>query len=387
MRKTMTDFITKLTNHPIFFMMKKEFIEIRRGDMLRLLLIAPIIQVLIFGYVATTDIKHVKTIICDEDGTTESRQLADKFLNSEYFDIQAYLYDPQQINEYFRKNKAVIAVHIPVKFSRNIKKSVEADVQLIVDGSDSNMSVISMNRAAAIIQGYSNSIFGQKLKIMKNVIGPLPDIAMQERVMFNPELNSANTMVPGVVGLILMVVTLIVTAVSIVREKENGNIEQLVVTPIKPSEIIFGKIIPYVLIALVDIVLITALSMIVFRISFAGSFTLLMSLSLLMILANLGLGIYVSTVSSTQQQAMLTAMFFMFPNMLLSGFIFPIKNMPVVLQWITYAIPLRYYMVIIRGIFLKGLTFMELLPQVIALLIFGVVIFTIAIKAFRKTVG
>ena len=174
---------------------------------------------------------------------------------------------------------------------------------------------------------------------------------------------------------------------SIVREKENGNIEQLVVTPIKPMEIIAGKTVPYILISIVDILLITAMCLLVFKISLQGSFMLLLSLSIFMIFANLGLGIIISTVSSTQQQAMLTSMFFIVPNILLSGFIFPINNMPAALQFISYLLPLTHYNVILKGIFLKDLGFMELLPQTLALLVFGLVIFAAAIKQFKKTVS
>ena len=192
-------------------------------------------------------------------------------------------------------------------------------------------------------------------------------------------------MVPGVIGLILMVVTLIITSLAIVREKENGNIEQMIVTPVKQREIIMGKIIPYIIIGLIDIIIITLVSLLIFNISFKGSFLLLIILSLFMIFTNLGIGIFISTISETQQQAMLTAIFFILPNILLSGFIFPIKNMPVILQYFTYLIPMRYYMVIIRGIFLKGNTFYELLPQTFALFLFGMVIFTFATWKFKKT--
>lgn len=371
----------------IFHMIKKEFIELRRMRLLALLLVAPIIQVIVFGYVATTDVKHVKTMICDEDATAMSRQLADKFEHTEYFDPVMTTHDPSEIDRVFAANGAIIGIRVPEHFSRDVKKGGQVKIQLIVDGSDSNMSLLSMDRAISIIGRFSQDRFGEKMEIIKKAIGGLPSVNAQERVWFNPELESANTMVPGVVGLILMIVTLAITAVAIVREKETGNIEQLVVTPIKPYEIILGKIIPYIVVGLIDVATITVLSLVVFKISMQGSLILLLALSFFMILANLGLGILVSTVSATQQQAMLSAIFFVFPNILLSGFIFPIKNMPEVLQWVTYLVPMRYYIVIIRGVFLKGLTFMELLPQTAALFVFGVVLFSIAIRQFRKTIG
>ncbi len=244
-----------------------------------------------------------------------------------------------------------------------------------------------MTRAVLIINGFSSEIFAKKMTQMKNVVGTLPSVVMEDRIWYNPELKSANTMVPGVIAMIVTIVTLVITALSLVREKESGNIEQMLVTPVKPWQIIAGKIIPYIFLALVDIILIIIVSLIVFRIDFAGNYFLLLGLSLIMIITNLGIGILISTISATQQQAMLTSIFFMMPNILLSGFIFPIKNMPLVLQWLTYLIPMRYYLVIVRGIFLKGLGFMELLPQTAALVIYGVIVFTIAVREFKKTVG
>jgi len=376
-----------MKKHPIFYIIKKEFLELKRSELLRILIVAPIVQMIIFGYVATTDIKNVKTVICDEDRTLVSRELAAKFINSEYFSVVKETPDQNEIDTQFAKGKAMIAVRIPKGLSEKVKKGLPGKVQVIIDGSDSNTATVSMNRAVMIIQGYSEQLFRLKIDLIKKTTGGLPAITLKERVWYNPELKSANVMVPGVIGLILMIVTMIVTAVSIVREKENGNIEQIVVTPVKPAEIILGKIVPYILIALINIVLITALSLLIFGISFKGNFFTLLAISMFMIVANLGLGIYVSTVSSTQQQAMLTSMFFIVPNMLLSGFLFPIKNMPEILQAITYLIPLRYYMVIIRGVFLKGLGFTELIPETAALLVFAVAIFTLAIKQFRKTSG
>jgi len=373
--------------HPVFYMIKKEMTEIKRTGMIKMLIVAPIIQMIIFGYVATTDIKHVSTAICIEKPSAQARGLADKFINSEYFNVKYEVNNPEEIDEILGKSKALIAIRIPAEFDTLIKKGKPVKVQLIIDGSDSNASLISMNRASSIIQGFSADVFAEKMEMMKPLIGNLPEIKLEERVWYNPELKSAQTMVPGVMGMILMIITIIITAVSIVREKENGNIEQLVVTPIKPVEIIIGKTVPYIIFALADIVLITALCLLIFNISLEGSFILLLTLSMFMIFANLGLGILISTVSSTQQQAMLTSMFFIVPNILLSGFIFPINNMPAALQFIAYGLPLTHYNVILKGIFLKDLGFMELLPQTMALIAFGAVIFAVAIKQFRKTVS
>jgi len=234
---------------------------------------------------------------------------------------------------------------------------------------------------------FSDKAFEKQFAVVKVIMGNLPGISLKERVWYNPELKSANVMVPGVIGLILAVVTLVIMSISIVREKEAGNIEQMIVTPIRPAQIIAGKVIPYIALGLVDIAIVVITCGIIFQTPFEGSFTLLLALSFFMIMVNLGIGIFISTISTTQQQAMFSAIFFMLPNILLSGFLFPIKNMPVVLQWLTYLIPMRYYMVIIKGIFLKGLGFFELLPQTLALFVYGAIIFTLAVMQFRKTTG
>jgi ABC-2 type transport system permease protein len=295
--------------------------------------------------------------------------------------------NPQTIQGELGSNRAKVCIRIPNDFEKRIKRGETAVVQIIGDGTDSNSATQTMSRAQLIIMAFSNNIFADKITSMRSVVGTLPSVSMEERVWYNPELASANVMVPGVIGLILTIVTLVIMSLSIVREKESGNIEQMVVTPITPLQIIAGKVIPYIAIGLADIVLVVVVCGLIFKTPFVGSFLLLMVLSFLMIMVNLGMGILISTVSATQQQAMFSSIFIMMPNILLSGFMFPIKNMPVVLQWLTYLIPMRYYMVIIRGIFLKGLGFMELLPQSAALFVYGVIVFTAAIRAFRKTAG
>lgn len=372
---------------PVIHVLKKEIIEMRRTNLIRFLIAAPIMQAIIFGFVATTDIKNVPTLICDEDNTAVSRELSGKFLNSNYFKITRITRNPSEIQSELGENRAKVCIRIPIGFQDKVKKGKKSQVQLIGDGTDSNSATMTMSRAQLMIMEFSNRVFAQKIKLVKNTVGSLAQITLEERVWYNPELKSANVMVPGVMGLILAIVTLVVMSLSIVREKEAGNLEQMVVTPITPTQIIIGKVIPYIAIGLLDIVLVVITCGIIFRTPFEGSFILLLSLSIFMILVNLGIGIFISTVSATQQQAMFSAIFFLMPNILLSGFLFPIKNMPEVLQWFTYLIPMRYYMVIIRGIFLKDLGFVELLPQTLALLAYGILIFALAIKRFRKTVA
>ncbi len=376
----------KLMMGPVRHIIEKEFIELRRTRLIAFLLVAPIIMTIVFGYVATTDVTHVRTLICDEDNTALSRKLADKFMHTEYFRVTGFTRTPEDIQRAIGGNKAKICIRILQRFEENIKKGKRSPVQVIVDGTDSNSGGISMTRAIQIIMAFSNEIFADKITAMHNIVGALPSVVMEERAWYNPELLSAYDMVPGVLALILAVVTMVITALALVREKESGNIEQMLVSPIKPWQIIAGKIIPYIFISFVDIITIVVISLLLFHISFKGSFLLLLALSFFVILTNLGLGILILTILTTQQQAMLSAIFFMLPQMLLSGFIFPIKNMPEAIQLLTYIIPMRYYLIIVRGIFLKDMTFIELLPQTFALFAFGIIVFSIAIKQFRKTV-
>jgi len=371
---------------PVKHIVQKEFIELRRTRLIVFLLVSPILMSIVFGYVATTDVTHVRTLICDEDNTVLSRNLADKFNHTEYFRITAFTRTPTDIQKIIGGNKAKICIRIPKRFEEYIKKGQKSPVQVLVDGTDSNSAGISMSRAIQIISAFSNEIFADKITAMHNIVGTLPSVVMEERVWYNPELLSAYDMVPGVLALILAVVTMIVTSLALVREKESGNIEQMLVSPIKPWQIIAGKIIPYIFISFVDIITIVVISLLLFHISFRGSFLLLLALSFFVILTNLGLGILISTISTTQQQGMLSAIFFMLPQILLSGFIFPIKNMPGAIQLLSYIVPMRYYLIIVRGIFLKDMTFTELLPQTLALFAFGIIVFTLAIKEFRKTV-
>lgn len=369
---------------PIYHIFLKEFLEAKRNKIIIFLIIVPLIQVIIFGYVATTDIKNVETLICDQDNSPFSRTLTNIFINSEYFNVILYTKDPSSIQKNITNNKVRIALYIPHNFSNSIKKGESTSMQIIMDGTNSNMASLTINRAISLINNFSNDIFKKDFIQIKRLIGNIPEINIQERILYNQELKSSYSMLPGVIGLLLMIVTMAVTSISLVREKESGNIEQLIVTPVKPYQIIAGKILPYIFIAIIDIMLITILSLIVFDLTIKGSFTLLITLSLFMIFANLGIGIFISTITSTQRQAILADIFFFFPNMLLSGFLFPIKNMPTILQWITYLVPLKYYMIIIRGIFLKGLTFIELFPPIFSLFIFSVLIFSLSILRFKK---
>ena len=369
-------------------MMVKEFLQIRRDRrLLPLILLAPVVQVVLLGYAATVDVKNIPLAVYDADRSFESRQYIQRFTNSGYFTIVSYVDHPDQLDWYLDAGEATLALSIPSHFSRSLGTGRPVGVQLLADGTDANTANISLNYAAQITAGYAQSIFAQQLVRLGSGVA-VPRVAAQTRVWFNPDLRSANYMVPGVVALILMIITTTFSSASIVREKEAGTIEQILVTPIKPYQFILGKLLPFIIIGFVDVALVLGVAVNWFDIPLKGSVLLLFGLCGLFILTTLGLGLFVSTVSRTQQQAMMTAQFFIFfPFIFLSGFAFPIENMPPVVQGITYLVPLRYFITIIRGLFLKGVGMVELWSEALALLIFGLVILTLSIRRFRKRLG
>ncbi len=369
----------------IYHIVVKEFIQLRRDKkMLIISIIAPVIQLILLGYAATTDVKDIPMLIVDQDKSIQSREFVSQFANSGYFMIRRQANSPGEIDKYIENGDVWIAIVIPSNFSKNVNAGRQASVQLIADGSDANSANIGIGYASQIIATYSRSIMKNIETQLRGRLA-LPRVNTEVRVWYNPELKSRNFMVPGVLALILMIITMLLTSLGIVREKEIGTLEQLMVTPIKPYQLIIGKLLPFVIIGAVDILLVISVAYWWFGVPLRGNFFLLLGLSGLFVLTTLGLGLFVSTVSKTQQQAMMTAQFFFFmPFIFFSGFTFPIENMPQIIQYITYAIPLRYYIVIVRGLFLKGVGIAELWTQAAALLVFGVVILTLSVLRFKK---
>lgn len=369
----------------ILTLVKKEFIQIRRDRrLLPILLILPVMQLIIMGYAVSSDIKHLATALCDLDRTPASRAFGDKFATSGYFDIRYRLTDERQIKDLMDAGQVRVGIVIPPRFAARLAREETATVQLLLDGTDSN--------TANVAQGYVTQIANaESSRIVLERLGPksLPPAAVDPtvRIWFNPDLKSVNFMVPGVVALILTIVTMTMTATAIVKEKERGTIEQLIVSPIRPYELMLGKAIPFVIIGYADILIVVLAGLFWFRVPIAGSFSLLLVLSGLFIMTTLGLGLLISTVSQTQQQAMMLGFFVNPPFMLLSGFIFPIASMPEPMQYLTYLISLRYFLVIIRGIFLKGVGLEVLWPQALALLLFGMTVLTLSALRFRKHLG
>lgn len=368
----------------ILEIIKKEFYQIRQDKrMMAVSIIAPVMQVILLGYAATTDIKYSNLVVCDIDRTAESRELIQNFTNSHYF-VQKYSVDvPNEVDQYIDHGKASVALVIPAGFGEKILRKKTAPLQMVFDGADANTANILLGYATQIVSSYSQSILIEGASVLQGM--RIGRILPEPRVWFNPDLKSKNYMVPGVVALVLMIITMTLTSLGIVKEKEIGTLEQLLVTPIKPYQLIVGKLIPFVIIGVFDMLIVLAVARFWFEVPLLGSLPLLFGLSGLFILTTLGLGLFISTIAKSQQQAMLIAQFFFFmPFMFLSGFSFPIDNMPMVIQWITYFIPLRYFLDIVRGIFLKGTSLGELWPQTLALFVFGVSILTLSVLRFRR---
>jgi ABC-2 type transport system permease protein len=362
---------------------RKEFYQLRQDRrMLGVSLLAPVLQVLLLGYAATTDVTNVDMVVCDLDRTAESRALVQAFTTSGYF-VPAYAAERlDEVDRYIEHARARVALVVPRGFGRHLLSRESGPLQMIFDGTDANSANLLLAYATQIVTSHARKL--QPVYMMAGR-GTTAVVVPEPRVWFNPDLRSSHFMVPGVVALVLMIITMTLTSIAIVKEKEIGTLEQLMVTPIKPHQLVMGKLVPFIIIGFVDMVAVLGIARFWFRVPLLGSIPLLFTLSGLFILTTLGLGLLISTIAKSQQQAMLIAQFFVFmPFMFLSGFAFPVSNMPQVIQYITYAIPLRYFLEIVRAVFLKGSGMAELWPQALALLLFGIAILTLSILRFRK---
>jgi len=367
---------------------KKEFIQVRRDpNLLRMIILVPVFQLMVFGYAVSTDVRNISTAVYDEDRTASSRRLQQAFTGSGYFDLDYHIHAPREADRLLDAGQAQMVLHIPRGFDELISRGQSAPLQVIFDGSDSQTSGTVAGYTRYIVQRYSSLITLDRLSRAGGGTVKLPGIEERVRVWYNPELKSVNYMVPAVLCMILLIVTMIMTSMAIVREREIGTLEQLVVTPITPGELMLGKTIPFICIGLLDMMLVLLISVYWFKVEVVGSIPLLIVMSLFFLLTSLGLGLFISTISRTQQEAMMVSFFIMLPSMMLSGFMFPIRNMPRIIQWITYAIPLRYFLVIVRGIFLKGNGLDILWPQAAALAAFGIAIIFMSATRFSKRMG
>jgi ABC-2 type transport system permease protein len=361
---------------------RKEFLHIIRDPRtLAVIFLIPVVQLLLLGYAATTDIKHLRTAVWDQDRTAQSRELVEAYRASSYFEIAYYVGSEAELARAVDSGDARAALVIPDGYQRALARGEKVKVGFVVDGSDPSVANTALSAAQGVGQAQSVEIIERALG---DGLGTAPGIEVHPRVWYNPSMESANYMIPALIGLILTLLTMLLTAMSIVREREQGTIEQLIVTPIRPVELIVGKVAPYVFIAFLNLLEILFIGVWWFEVPISGSVPLLLGLSGIFLATSLGLGILVSTVSKTQQEAMLLTFFILLPSIFLSGYLFPIDAMPPFLQLLSRAVPLTYVLIIVRSIVLKGVGFEVLQGEVLALVVFGVVMVVLAASRFQK---
>ena len=375
----------------ILHLMRKEVLELKQDPRLfGVVIIAPIMQLAVLGYAATTDVKDVPIAIVDADRSTPSRDLIHRFESSANFKIVGMPGSTDEIDRYLDRGEAWMAISIPANFGQAVTTNGSATLQVVADGTDSNSTAVALGYAQTLIAGYSRDLMEaaarQRPRATAAPAGAL--VTSEIRVWFNPRLESRDFMIPGIIALLLLVVTTNLSAMAIVREKEVGTLEQLSVTPLARWELITGKLLPYAAIGIIDVVLVLVVAIYWFEVPMRGSIALLFAMCVIYLMSTLGLGLFVSTISRTQQQAMMTTIFFfLMPMIYLSGFIFPIENMPAWIQPFTYLIPLRYFLVIVRGIFLKGVGLEVLWPQALALFAWGATVLALATLRSSKRLG
>jgi len=365
----------------------KEFKQVLRDPRMKtVILISPIIQIIIFGYAANKDIDFIPTAIYDQDNTKESRQLLHRFTYSKYFVPKYYINSQPEQDHMLDKGLVNVVLRIDRGFGRDIKAGKDASVQLALDGSDSNTAMIIAGYAGTIMSKYQYDLLEEDASSL-GIQSFIPSVDLRDRAWFNENLISRNYYLPGVIASIVTIMSLLLTAMAIVREKEIGTMEQLIVSPLRPLELIFGKLLPFGVIALIQCALITTLGILWFHIPFRGSLSLLVLATGVYLFTTLGTGLFISTISSTQQEAMMSVFLFYMPTFLLSGFAYPIANMPQAIQWFTLVNPMRYYLTIIRGIFLKGVGMDILWVNFLVLLVIGIFVITMSALRFRRKIA
>jgi ABC-2 type transport system permease protein len=374
----------ELTVRRVGVLVWKELIELGQDrDLFGIVILAPILQLFMLGYAATTDVRDVPLVIADADRSAASRDLVARFDASPNFTIVDVVTSPNDVDQYVELGQAWIALAIPPGYGEGLGRGSPQALQVIADGSDANSTTVALGYATNLIAGYQQELRAAPKPAER--VATAAAIEPRVRVWFNSRLDSRDFMIPGVLALLLLVITTNLSSMGIVREKELGTLEQLNVTPLRRWELIAGKLLPYALVGLIDVCLVLGVAVLWFEVPLRGSIVLLFALTFVYLMSTLGLGLFVSTISSTQQQAMMTTIFFfLMPMIYLSGFIFPIENMPAVIQPLTYLLPLRYYLVILRSIFLKGVGLETLWPDALALAGWGVAILALAVARSTK---
>jgi ABC-2 type transport system permease protein len=364
----------------------KEFIQVFRDKKLRFFLIVPpLMQLLTYGYVVNFDIKHVALAVFDESRTMESRQLIDRFVSNDWFNVKYYVKSQKELLHLIDRGDITMALWFQWDFATRLRQGKSGRIQVIVDATDSNAALIVSRYAGTVIADYNQEQLNQRLARQGQAwVGQSgTPLDIEPRAWFNANLISRHSMVPGVIAMVVLLVSLMLTALSVVREKEIGTLEQILVTPIRPIELMLGKTIPFVLISLLEVAMVTAVGILWFEVPFRGSFLVLLLGTMAFLLNSVGLGLLISTVAGTQQQAMMAGNLFLTPAILLSGLIFPIANMPVFFQYLTYLNPLMYFVIVAQGVFLKGAGLALLWPQMTAMTVLGTGMLALAVTRFK----
>jgi ABC-2 type transport system permease protein len=371
----------------ILQIIRKEFIQIGRDrGLVNMVVLTPLLQLVIYGYVVATEIRALPMVVHDRSESVESRRLVDRFLASGYFIVETHAASLREVEEHLNGGQAMMALVIPEDYASNVRRGISASVQLLVDGTNSNTATIALGYAGGIVAVENNALMESNFE-RKGLRLIEAGITQEERIWFNPSLRAINYMVPGIICILLMELMVPLTAFSLVRERERGTIEQLMVTPVSAGEMLVGKTAPYVVLGLIDAIVILTAGTFWFKVPIAGSVISLLGYASLFIVVALGFGIFIATIVTTQQQAALSAQFALIPNILLSGFMFPIESMPEFMQAFTTILPMRYFLVIMRGVMMKGLGIADLWSEVAALAVLGAVIFSLSWIRFRKVFG
>src|SRR4030043_54809 len=367
------------------YLFVKELIQTLRDKRMRVtLIVPPILQLIIFGYAANLDVKHIRTAIRDLDQSVESRDLIGRFGSSKYFDIVSFPNTPKEVKDLINEGNVTVSIEIPTDFSRKMKKGDTATGQIILDGTDSNTALIALGYANQILSEFSTQVLVKRLNRAGMIGFEEAGVELQQRIWFNPNLESRVFYIPGVIASIAFLIPIILTAQAIVREREIGTLEQIMVTPIRSWELMLGKTLPFALFGLFDVMMIALIGVFWFEVPLRGNPLVLLLGAVLFLLSSVAIGLFVSSICSPQQQAQVSTFFFGMPAFILSGFAFPIENMPEWIQYLTYANPLRYFLIIIRGVFLKAIGLDILWPQMLALGILGAFMILLSSLRFQK---
>ncbi len=367
------------------YLFVKELIQTLRDKRMRItLIVPPVLQLIVFGYAANLDVKHIRTSIRDLDQSVESRDLIGRFGSSKYFDIITFPNTPREVKDLINQGDVTLSIEIPTDFSRKLKKGDTATVQIVVDGTESNTALIALGYANQILSEFSTQVLVKRLNRAGMIGFEQAGVDLQQRIWFNPNFESRIFYVPGVIASIAFLIPIILTAQAIVREREIGTLEQIMVTPIRSWELMVGKTLPFAVVGLFDVIMIVLIGVFWFEVPLRGNPFLLLLGAVLFLMSSVAIGLFISTICSTQQQAQISTFFFTMPAFTLSGFAFPIENMPEWIQYLTYFNPLRYFLVIVRGVFLKANGLDILWPQVLALGFLGTLMILLSSLRFQK---